>query len=110
MKQCLRRQPLEGAIAADARIGADGQFGAVGDVDAGLLARQAVDQDAKRCEQARHQCDETAIAWQISEAIAILLFDAVNPGAPPVHTSNCPPDSLPLRGSVFTLKSLKGER
>ena len=62
-----------------AQIGADSQPGAVGDVNAGLLARKAVDQHAERRKQARHEGNEAGVRGQIREAIAILLLDTMDP-------------------------------
>ncbi len=43
-----RSQSFEGAIAADALVGADRQFGAVSNIDASFLTRQGMDQHGKR--------------------------------------------------------------
>ena len=67
------------AVAIDAWIGANGQLGAVGDVNAGLFARQAVDQHAERRKEARHEGNEASVCGQIAEAVVIFLLDAVLP-------------------------------
>ncbi len=70
---------LEGPVTADARIGTDCRPGAVGDVDACLLARQVVDQHAKRCRETRHKGNKAPIRGQLTKAVTIFLFDSMHP-------------------------------
>jgi hypothetical protein len=64
-------------MAVDAAIVADGELGCVGEVDAGFLAAEAVQQHHQGGEQPRHQADEAIVVRQIAKAGAMLAADAV---------------------------------
>ena len=71
-------QAAEHPVSGDAAVVADGELGAVGEVDAGFLAAQGMDQEAERQEQPRHQRHEAGIARQLSEAIAVFVLDTMD--------------------------------
>jgi hypothetical protein len=72
-----RGQAVEHPMAVDAAIMADGELARVPEVDARLLAAEAVQQHHQGDEQARHQADEPVIMRQITKAGAILAADPV---------------------------------
>jgi hypothetical protein len=57
---------------------ADGKLGRVGEVDAGLLTTEAVQQHHQRDKQPRHQADEAVIMGQIAKATAMLMANPVD--------------------------------
>jgi hypothetical protein len=72
-----RGQAVEHPMAVDAAIMADGELARVPEVDARLLAAEAVQQHHQGDEQARHPADEAVIMRQITKAGAILAADPV---------------------------------
>jgi hypothetical protein len=70
-------QTVEDLMAVEAASVADGELGGIGEVEAGVLAAQTVQQHHQRCEQPRHQADETVIMRDVAKAGAILLADAI---------------------------------
>src|SRR3954454_7247411 len=70
-------QAVEDLVAVDAAIVADSELGRVGEVDAGLLAVEAVQQHHQRGEQPRHQADEAILMRQVAKAGAMLAADPV---------------------------------
>jgi hypothetical protein len=68
-----RCQAIEHLVAVDAAVVADGKLGWVGEVEAGLLAAEAVQQHHQRDKQSRHQADETIIMRQSAKAGAMLM-------------------------------------
>jgi len=71
------RQSFEDFVTLDATVVTDGELGCVGKVDAGLLAAEAVQQHHQRCEQPRHQADETVVMRQIAKAGTMLMANPV---------------------------------
>ena len=72
-----RGQAVEHPMAVDAAVVADGELARVPEVDARLLAAEAVQQHHQGDEQARHQADEAVVMRQITKAGAMLNADAV---------------------------------
>jgi hypothetical protein len=72
-----RGQAVEHLVTANATVVADGELGRVGEVDAGRLAAEAVQQHHQGCEQPRHQADEPIIVRQVAKAGAVLMADPV---------------------------------
>jgi hypothetical protein len=70
-----RGQAVEHPMAVDAAIVADGELARIREVDAGLLAAEAVQQHHQGDEQPRHQADEAVIMRQVAKAGAILMAD-----------------------------------
>jgi hypothetical protein len=70
-------QFVEDLVAVDAAVVADGELARVAEVDAALLAAEAVQQHHQRGKQPRHQADEAIIMRQIAKAGAMLNADPV---------------------------------
>jgi hypothetical protein len=70
-------QTVEHLMAVDAAIVTNGKLGCISEVEAGLLATQAMQQNHQRREQSRHQADEAVIMRKIAKAGTILLADPV---------------------------------
>ena len=64
-------------VAVDAAIVTDGELTGIDEINAALLAAQAVQQDHQRRKQTRHQTDEAIIMRDIAKAGTILLADPV---------------------------------
>src|SRR3954452_16171755 len=72
-----RGQAIEDLVTVDAAIVTDGELGCSHEVDAGLLAAEAVQQHREGDKQPGHQADEPVIVRQLVTAGAILTADAV---------------------------------
>src|SRR3954469_12325592 len=72
-----RGQAIEDLMTVDAAIVTDGKLGWSSEVDAGLRAAQAMQQDHQRREQPRHQADETVVTGKLTKAGAMLLADPI---------------------------------
>ena len=72
-------QPLADPVPADSCIVADRQLGTVDKVDAGPLPTETMQQQVKGQQQSRLQAHKPAIAGEVSEAVPILLAEAVEP-------------------------------
>ena len=71
-----RGQAAEHPVRGDTAGMADGELGAVGEIQAGFFAAKGVDQETKGQEQPRHQLHEAGIARQLAEAVSVLVLDA----------------------------------
>src|SRR4051794_20955453 len=70
-------QAIEDLVTVDAAIVTDGKLGCISEVDTGLRAAQAMQQDHQRREQPRHQADETVVMGKLTKAGAMLLADPI---------------------------------
>ena len=55
------------------------QLGAVGKVDAGLLATEVMQQQVRRQQQAGQQAHKSTVARQLTKAVPVLVSDAIKP-------------------------------